>query len=288
LTGDPPPEFAPQFLAFGAAGYLLTTGQYTEFPFPPNRLWASADGFNWKAIGEIPHTECTRKLCPNQTSLALAPSGTMLVSSGVQLEERSFGPYASEDGIQWRLVAPSAFGLDAMLVDSMESTDATVLLMGRSCWDCEPRLWTSTDGAIWERVGHVPVQRYSQPHLATANGQRVVVLTPCTPACGGIEIWSSADDGPWARRMSDPDAGWAAVGFSGSAFVAVAYTNNRERYVVFASADGVTWSEVPNDSAMNPAADDECSPAWVVGANGTLLLGGRFECINWRGTVTVR
>ena len=287
LTGDPPPEFAPRYLAAGAAGYLLTTDTYTVFPAPSSRLWSSTDGIAWRAIGEVPHTECTRKLCPHQTSLALAPSGTMLVSSGVQLEEKSFGPYASEDGSHWRLVEPSAFGLDSIVVDAIESTDAAVLLMGRPCRDCEPRLWTSTDGTTWEPIDKVPVQLYSRPHFATGNGHRVVTLTPCSPACGGLEIWSSADGGPWIHRISNAHAYGAAVGFTGSAFVAASLANAASRYVVLASADGVTWSEVPINGEMGTAADDECDPHWVVGAEGTVLLGGQDECIFWRGTVTL-
>jgi hypothetical protein len=293
-------EVAPRYLAAGAAGYLLTTDTYTEFPGPPNWLWSSPDGIAWQAIGEIPHTECTRKLCANQGSLAVTPSGTVLTHAFSQSEAKSFGPFASEDGVAWRLVEPSAFGLDNMVVDSIESTDAAVLLMGRSCWDCEPRLWTSADGTTWDHVEKVPVQLYSQPHFATGNGQRVVVLTVCSAAhvCGGTEIWSSTDGGPWTRRISNPDIYGAAVGFTGSAFVAVGldegcrYEGGRTcgitpaRYVVFGSADGMAWSEVPNDSGMNPA-DEDCSPAWVVGANGTVLLGGESECINWLGTVTV-
>jgi hypothetical protein len=286
LPPEPSVELAAGYLVAGAGRYLITTDTYTIFPGPPNQIWASADGVAWQAFGEVPRTECTRKLCANQGSLAVTPSGTVLTHAFSQGEEKSFGPFASEDGVDWRLVEPSAFGLDSIVVDSIESTDAAVLLMGRSCWHCEPRLWTSTDGATWDPVENVPVQPYSRPHFATGNGQRVVVLTPCSPACGGVEIWSSDDGGPWTRRISNPYVNGAAVGFTDSAFVAVGLDYGAARYVVFASADGVTWSEVPNDSGMNPA-DDECSPAWVVGANGTVLLGGESECIHWRGTVTV-
>ena len=287
LTRATDDEVAPRFLAAGAAGYLLTTGHYTGFPFPPNQLWASADGLDWQAIGELPHTECTRAACPHTGSLAAAPSGTILVHAVEEDEETSFGPYASEDGVHWRLVEPRAFGLDAIVVDSIESTDAAVLLMGRPCWDCEPRLWTSSDGATWDRIENVAVGQYSRPQFATGDGQRVVALTPCARVCGGVEIWSSADGGPWIRRISNADVIGAPVGFMGSAFVAIGLDYRAMQYVVLASPDGVTWSEVPNDSGMNPATDDECDPHWVVGANGTVLLGGEDECIFWRGTITL-
>ena len=288
LPPDPSVELAARYLVAGAGRYYLTTGTYTIFPGPPAEIWASADGVAWQAFGEVPRTECTRKLCANQGSLAVTPSGTVLVHAVAQMEEKSFGPYVSEDGIEWRLVEPSAFGLDSIVVDSIESTDAAVLLMGRSCWDCEARLWTSTDGTTWDPAEDVPVQLYSRPHLATGDGQRVIVLMACSAAkgCGGTEVWSSADGGPWTRRFSAPDILHAIVGFTGSAFVAVGQGEDPARYVVLGSADGVTWSEIPNDSTMNPA-DEECSPAWLVGANGTVLLGGEEECMTLRGTVTV-
>jgi hypothetical protein len=302
LTADSGDRIA-QHLAVGAAGYLLATEEVNRgFPRPTYRLWSSANGRTWHAIGEIPRDGCTRKFCPSLWSLALAPSGTILAHASDHLEDESFGPFASEDGVDWRVVDPGAFGLDALVVESIQSTDAAVLLVGRSCWDCEPRLWTSTDGATWDSIDEVSVLPSSFPRLATGDGQRVIVLNTCPEAqpCG-TEVWSSVDGGRWTRRITYPHVLSAEVTFAGSAFVAVGLDEgcryepgddvcNRHielaRYVVLASPDGVTWGEIPLDDTMNPV-DEECWPAWIAGADDTMVLGGHFDCIFWRGTVTV-
>jgi hypothetical protein len=298
---------SPRFnhLAVGAGGYLLTTDDFAADFESPSQLWASADGRAWQVIGEVPSTACIRRSCPIPRSLALAPSGTMLTHSVENLgssDQESFGPYASEDGVHWRLIGPGAFGLDSLFVDSIQSTKAAVLLVGRSCRDCEPRIWTSTDGTTWEPFKNVPVQPYTTPLLATGAGQSVVVLQVCPgyPLCS-TEVWSSADGGRWNRRMSHPELWGTQVTFTGSAFVAVGIhwdcvrTYDEEpfcdedlhipRYVVMASADGVTWGDVLSDSPMKPS-DEDCEPFWIAGRDGTVLLGSQCG-LEWRGTVTV-
>ena len=209
-------------LAVGAGGFLATTEDASQrFPNNLKQLWASPDGQEWQILGELDFVGCTRRTCPLPQSLALAPTGTMLVHARDEGEEKSFGPFASDDGVKWRLLEPAAFGVDALVVDSIKSTESTVLLMGRSCWECEPQLWTSTDGARWDRIEELTMQPYSWPSVATGDGRTVVALyiCPAEPKCRS-EVWSSSEGGSWTRGIASP-VDRAAVTFTGFAFVAV-------------------------------------------------------------------
>ena len=277
-------DSSSRLLAAGATGYLLTIADDSRSP-SPNELWVSADGRDWRRAA-LPDVGCVRELCPYPNGLAFAPSGALLVSFGAGREKESVGSYVSDDGVTWRRLKPSAFGVDALFVDSIESTESAVLLMGRPCWECEPLLWTSTDGATWDPIDDIPVERFSQPHLATGDERRVIVLTACSAvSCGGTDIWSSDDLGPWTRRFSDRDVSFAPVGFAGSGFVAVGVDEGSQDWVVLGSADGAAWGEVPNFSTTNPG-DDDCVPEWLVGGARTVLLGGFLACAFWRGMVS--
>lgn len=292
-------------LAAGAGGYLLTTDDVANLDVPA-RLWASPDGRAWQVIGEVPSGTCERRSCPDARSLALAPPGTILVhlAENVGLsDERSFGPYASDDGVHWRSIESRAFGVDSLFVESIQSTSAAVLLVGRSCRDCEPRIWISTDGATWEPFEKVSVQPYTTPFIATGAGRSVVVLQVCPkyPLCN-TQFWSADDGGRWNRRMSHAELWGTDVTFTGSAYLAVGVDLGcvpadsdppfcdedlrSPRYVVLASTDGVSWADVSTASPTEPPYPEGCESIWLAGGDGTALLGS--ECgLEWRGIVTV-
>ena len=284
MTAASDGEFASRILAVGTTGFMLTTDPFTT-PLEPTQLWLSADGRDWRA-GALPDLGCTRTPCPDPRGLALAPTGTMLVSFVGRDEDERIDPLASDDGVHWRSIRPSAFGLEALFVESMESTDSAVMLVGKPCADCERRIWTSADGVTWDRVADLRLPPYSQAHLATGHGLRLITLTRCAPVCEGTEIWGAADDEPWTLRLSERDVSYALPAFTGSAFVAVGVGVGATEWRVLASADGATWRWWPLDSAMN-GADEDCPPSLLAGGSGTLLLGGYLGCGFWQGTVSL-
>jgi hypothetical protein len=274
-------------VAYGAAGYLVLS--YETDPGAPEsdpdsglrrQLWTSPDGETWDRIGGRKLDGCCL------FGLALAPSGAILIGWGDGDYERGRGPYVSDDGREWTLLKPTAFGVDSLYVEHIQSTASGVALAGWPCvpGHCDARVWTSTDGVTWDQVaGEVPGDANVRA-IATDGRRRVAALTRCPGYSCPTDLWVSDGDGPWTLGLELPGVDNITVAFTGSAFVAIGAGDHG--FVQMASVDGSTWTELANDGLPTfRDYDEDCVPGWVAARHDTVLMGSA-DCWYWRGTVS--
>ena len=282
------PYTAVWHLAAGAKGYV--TGGYDYdigHGAPPEpqtryRLWTSTDGVAWDRTGAMAVRDFAHR---NETEiipsdLALAPSGAVVVEQLYHTIGPGTGPYVSEDGREWELVGPEAFGREAFFVSRVESTPAGILLAGGTCQGCLEGVWSSTNGSAWTEVGQIELPSTASATSFATDGRRTVVAMhgSCCSA-----LWGSDESGHWGERLDVAGMSYLGVAYTGSRFVAVGETE--AGYVSFVSPDGIAWTEVENDGLdAYYGQDAECPVRRLTASNDTLLAGVE-GCPWYRGTV---
>jgi hypothetical protein len=273
-------------VAANATAYLIIGVLTTELPgtvFESDLLlWRSSDGRTWERSGELPlGPSCDDIRCAVDT-VALAPSGAIFVGVPGSRDDRRDGPRVSEDGVDWRLVKPAAFGVDALAIRDVDATDSEVVLAGNECQECPSRLWTSRDGSTWsmqDADGLPFVRTFSVARI----GERVVAAIlgcPDERTCG-LELWMSEGGGSWERTLAQPDVVSPDLAAVGDTFMVVG--RDRSRPVILASTDGRTWTEV-DQAGLGWADECHVSFPWLAGgARPMFLVGSEEECAVWRG-----
>lgn len=254
------------------------------------QLLRSTDGRTWTQLSRAPLPKCPPITnCSTNPGVGVLPSGAIV--AGDSFDPRASkrdkawawsGPRISLDGVDWRRVQPSRFGLEALHVSGIASTGTDVFLTGSECPDCSAHLWRSTDGEQWDlqQTGDLP------PHatisVAGGVGRVVMALVGCQidGSCE-LEIWSSPDGGPWMKSFERPGVRHADLTFTDDAFVLGAKDPFRAAFWV--SGDGTTWSNVGAPNEVE--ATCEPSGAWVAGGSGVVITPGESCEDSWVGRV---
>lgn len=293
---DDPPGVALAGLHANADGYLVNGRLGVELPrsifetdlvfwrSPDGRSWTRTDDHNpWEYVGAFRLGTCERDRCPADRGVVLAPSGAILIGiPGYRDERPATGPRVSDDGKEWRLVKPAAFGVDSLQVLDVEATASEVVLAGAECDECPTRLWTSKNGTTWTADNANGLSRVRTMSLARIREVLVAAILGCTaPTNCGLEVWSTHGDGHWSRELAAPDVVSPDVAAAGDTFFLAG--RGRDGPLLLASTDGVSWSDVDQTGL---GWEDDCRVAfpWVAGGPGTVFVGPD-ACPVWRGTV---
>jgi hypothetical protein len=150
-------------------------------------IWRSTDGEIWERTGgEFEHA----------FMWAIAEGGPGLVVSGWRRNpEPDLAVWTSADGEEWTL-APDPEGFEGFEGTDVIDYNGTLVMVGGSVFESEPRIWTSRDGVAWE------VADFSED-LVEASTTRMLVATPFgLLALGGRGMdgaaWISRDGHSWA------------------------------------------------------------------------------------------
>jgi hypothetical protein len=199
--------------------------------------------------------------------------------------------FASADGFTWTSLDSEGIHLGGARPRGLVATSVGYLLAGQSCTDlCSAAIWSSPDGATWERVLDHPVEGSSIEMLEEINGQYF--------AAGGERdsglalIWVSDNGADWQLVSADHNvfatpgddgaqnpARWVArhVSANGPGIVAVGVVNEEggatsavTASVVWTSTDGVTWVR-----AVGP----ESFPG--IALTGVAELSGELIAVGW-------
>jgi len=299
-----PPSLAgvtslPQDFAVGPDGWVITGNE----PGSPKRLeiWRSADASTWTRAGAFPSEYCTRLACRYDDSLAVAPSGAIVIGS-TRLEffpsESSTGPYVSNDGVEWTLIGLEGLGVETFQYSSIQSTPDGLVLAGTTCEGCDRRMWRSSDGLVWEDFGTITTRSSPPPvgigPMAAIGALLLAPVAVCEDGASGCryELWGREAGGPWALRGTLPEMfvqqlAVVEAGLGGQAFLAVAETH-QSRLVSLVSVDGATWTEVLSIGGPSISEIEECEYSRdVTIAAGIIVLNAK-HCGVWRGTLEVQ
>ena len=283
----------PEDIAVGPDGWVLTGSEHGS-----NKrleIWRSVDASTWTRAGAFPSEYCTRLSCHYQDSLAVAPSGAIVIGS-MRVDifpPSSTGPYVSIDGVDWTLVGLDGLGVEAFEFMFIQSAPGGLVLAGTTCEGCDLRLWRSSDGMVWEDFGELPSSS-TRPSVGlgpiAAIGELLLASALfCDDADCTQEMWGREAEGPWTRRGTLPEMhvqqlAVVDTGAAEPAFLAIAETHT-SRYVALISFDGTSWTEVPASGGPSIYEIEECEyPRNVTIAAGIIVLDAA-DCGVWRGTL---
>jgi hypothetical protein len=236
-------------------------------------IWHSADGRNWKRAG-------VKGVVLNAWVNGVAESGGRIVAVGYAGASGTAAWY-SIDGDNWQQAAatPSSF-------------DAIGVLNGRFIAESGTDLWVSDDGSSWNQWGTLPEARdadliaYQHALVAVANGGDPPLHAYLSREDG---TWQRSDL-PWAAGDGDsyvghsPNIGLAyrtvvlvrgvlvVVAFGSSFPAGGTFTETTPR--VWVSTDGLTWSRIASEPALETLSR---------GVNQVATVGGRVVVLGIQG-----
>ena len=294
-------DIAPVSLSANSDGYLVAAYDFDDVGDWGDaflQVWRSSSGRSWERVGELRLGACNIENCPGVRGVGLAPNGAILVGAVNEGDDGSedVGPYVSDDGVTWRETTIATFSngveLGEIFVQGVESTPtdlfvygwASPLSCGASCASIMT-VWSTTDGENWaeEQGFGTGVGGLS---IASDGVRRVVAVTNCPSSSDcSTDVWSGLRSTVWTNVAPALDLGNPEVVWTGDAFVLVGVRGDvvrgDQRFVGYASADGITWTEVPGDALGGPGS---CDRTWLAGGAGTVLFGVP-ECAAWKGIV---
>ena len=263
---------------YAAIGFLDTAGG------PHAAAWASIDGRRWTLAAGFPTSE-------HSVVRSVASGSNGLVAVGV--DGRDAASWRSTDGLTWQR-SPSAASLSGprplefLSVSSTPGGYVAVGYEGPSVGVARPAFWFSPDGVRWER-GSTPreVEAGRVEAVAAAGELIVAVGTAGTTEhpTGGL-AWTSRDGRAWTPVADErPFEAGKLHGVSpvGDGFIAVgADLDNKKAIVWRSSADGRTWTRVPDAPSLgNFGLPIEMRDVTLAGSTyiavGHLLFGTQFS-----------
>ncbi|HTG48583.1 MAG TPA: hypothetical protein VK646_13110 [Actinomycetota bacterium] len=192
--------------------------------------WSSPDGLSWQQIdGDNP---------PKAAGFAAAGPGFVITGTN--------GVYTSTDGVSWDHVQPP--------VDRAEFLGVTAGGPGVVAVGSPDNAWFSSDGATWQPAT-VPQTGVPADMTRVAAGPDRLVAMGSTRAGGPrseLVIWASSDGMTWHdvaidNAIMSPSCRITGLAGSPAGFVATGWcgpVGHEGDYLVWRSADGVTWSRV--------------------------------------------
>jgi len=274
---------------FGGEGaqamFLVETGGPGLVAMSGGTVWTSPDGYAWT---RLPFDEAAFG-DPGDFVRAFATGGPGLVAVGRHDTDPMTLPHpvvwVSNDGLDWTrlddtadFVAPGGRDILAVATDGQ-----TLVAVGVDCagedWDtadCDAAVWTSPDGYTWARVPH-DENVFGGPHdqdmfAVTAGGPGFVAVGldhVWGDDAAAMAVWVSPDGHDWTRVPHDDavfgDASLLTaaqdVVTGGPGLVAVGHETaalgglGKHEGVVWASADGFTWTRVEDQPGFSGNGD---------------------------------
>jgi hypothetical protein len=256
---------------FGLGDLFTPTGN------PQAIIWESGDGTSWERSSAIDLGDCDVG-CLDPQALALTPNGVLVLGTGRYKDAPASGIYRSENGRSWTKVALSAFGIDGPLFEIVETIviGDTIVLAG-GCEGCPLRLWSSTDGKAWTSLGSIDGPMPSLIEMASDGERLVLAQERCADDVCAMSLWSGPIGGPLSQIRINPRLTRPRLAYSSGVFALAGMSPEGPR--VFASLDGLTWSE------QAASLDFElCTVADLVGGPDSLLLLTDPDCTQvWLG-----
>ena len=249
-------------------------------------VWTSVDGVTWS---RVPDDEAVFAGAGIGSMTAGGP-GLVAVGSGVSAAV----VWTSPDGITWSRVPhdEDVFGTSQMSSvtvggPGLVAVGGTQFLRGDGTDGDAAAVWTSVDGLTWSRIPHDELvfggPRNLGMNSVTAGGPGLVAVGHANPHDGeDAVVWTSVDGFTWSRVPHDEDVfggagevnmtdvtagpmGVVAVGWEFSGFDADA--------VVWRSADGLSWSRVPDDEEIFGGPSRQAIWGVIAHGNGVLAVG---------------
>ena len=243
VFGGPQPQGMRSVVAGGPG--LVAVGYDGSGPDWDAAVWTSVDGETWERVPHLPRVFGGPR---HQVMYSVAVAGPGLVAVGYDGSTSDVAVAAvwtSVDGITWRRVLhdDEVFGGEAVqFMWSVTAGGPGVVAVGydTSGPDWDAAVWTSVDGAIWERVPHDPAvlggPRAQSMRAVVAAGPGLVALG--TDGFGGdldAAVWSSPDGITWEYLIDDQGAlgggssqEMTAATVWGDAIVGVGYDDSGE------------------------------------------------------------
>lgn len=261
--------------AFGSAWVAVGSGCVVDSPGCGQRvnvIWRSLDAGTWTRSAEFPGSDGT-------SFIRIASSGTALYVVGETYGVDAAGTYTSAlvlrslDGVAWQSVgSPGTFELGRCFegcpdIGSIAAGPAGILISGGA------HMWSSVDGASWERLEGQTVAM-DRGQIASWAGGFMKIGT----VDGRAATWRSTDGRQWTGPTELPRPRDLAAGeeisparvVAGSQRVVVigsrcrGETDTSCTLVTWTSGDGVTWSV--------GSIDGEAFPAFIAESGGTFLV----------------
>lgn len=250
------------------------------------QVWRSTDGQLWQRVGELRLGACTGGGdCPGVRGVGLAPNGSVVVGAVVQADRNDGQAWFSDYGDSWREMTIATFAngveLERVVVHGVEPTPSDLFLAGSACDadSCAMTVWSTTDGEHWaEEQSFGPgVDRLS---IAADGAQRVAAVTKCPSSAEcTTDVWTGVRSTIWTNVLPAIDLADPQVVWTGDVFILVGVRD--DRFVSYASPDGLSWTELPGDVL---GARGTCGDTWLAGAEREVMFGVP-ECALWKGNV---
>ena len=248
------------------------------------QVWRSTDGRLWQRVGELRLGSCTGRDCPGVRGVGLAPNGSVVVGAVTRDGNGAGQAWFSDYGDEWREMTVATFSngarLDRIVVHGVEPTPSDLFLIGSACGNtCAMTVWSTTDGEHWaEEQSFGPDA--DGLSIAADGGQRVAAVATCaSPFECTTDVWTGVRSTAWINVLPALDLADPQVIWTGDVFVLVGVRD--DRFVNYASVDGLSWTELPGDVL---GARGSCGDTWLAGAAREVMFGVP-ECALWQGTV---
>ena len=246
--------------------------------------WTSTDGLEWDRALVEP-TSFTA-VTPGMSAVTVGGPGLVAVgdANGIGLV------WTSVDGRTWEPVPqdPAVFGdpsqedFERQLIVLMSVTSGGPGLVAVGSVDGTAAVWTSSDGAAWERVPGDP--EVFGEELARMN--RVIEGGPGLVAVGQVTgepaVWASVDGLSW-QRVADDGTAFGSDGFGSITDVAVGgpgliAVGSAGGPAAWTSTDGTEWSRVAGESTFMSEQEgrDVVLDAVSSGGPGLVVFGREF------------
>jgi hypothetical protein len=249
-------------------------------------VWTSVDGLTW---ARVPHNEAVLGGPDNQVMQAVAAGGPGLVAVGYDEAggDRDAAVWTSVDGLTWTRVPhdEGVFGgSGAQWLSGVAARGPGFVAVGYDASDRGGAVWTSVDGLSWTRVSHdAAVSRGLQLEGVAVAGRGLVAVG--SDSSGGdpdAAVITSADGLVWSRVPHDEAVfggpGWQemyGVAAAGLGVVAVGHDRSGDDWdaVVWASADGLTWTRTPDYGGDFSGGYDQGMYEVAAGGPGVIAVG---------------
>jgi hypothetical protein len=275
-----------------------------------NEVWRSVDGERWTRIK--PNTHLDDAFDPasdweaRHTAGYVVHQGKMWIVGG----DANLGHYQSDvwnstDGVRWTRVAATVPWAPRILHSAVAHAGKIWVFGGQVVTKKVQRhlphfkgptdergyndVWNSTDGVTWTRVTeHAPWAARGQIGGAAVKDGRIWVISGGTyyTECQA-DVWSSADgvdwvchtrQAPWTPRQYHDVAVFDGRLWILEGMVLDENRRGRNRNDVWHSADGTTWTEVPE----TPWKDRHAASVFVFKDALWMVAGNNMERDVWR------
>ena len=266
--------------------------------------WHTTDGTEWERIADIPAFDDARPRAVARTAQGWIIGGAVFEPEGPRA-----ALWSSTDGRAWERV-PDGPGMDvggyfdtlseplAGGIRDLAVRGDTTVAVGSSCdaqgRACVPAVWTSADGASWDREADVPGASGDLILIASVDPGFIAVREDCSSDPCTSAILTSPDGQAWREASTDgfPDRAepLAVANVAGTIALAAVLDG---RLMVLASLDGGSWTTVrevtlrsDDGSSQSPDGVNVYGLGMTTRPDGSALIVGWVSLQDAQGGVT--